>query len=371
LTRQTGTGTTTGSSTTTTPGGGTTTNTSVGNTGPDLNNESARVTVSQLIDITGIVKVAERYGDLQEALTRLELARIRQQTAYNVRNAYYNLLRAQAFVLVDQAAVNDSAELLRVTKAQQAVGVAAQFDVLTARTTLDNNNQALISARNQVALSKNAFANQLGLDPSTLVSPQPQPIPALPSLDENALLHSAFSQRPEYLESDINLLKAGANIRLSKRNLEPYLDAGLTAAYTPSNEIEGQHKTTASVGLTFTYPLYDGGATRAAVDQAKSDQRVAYIQKDQFVKGIKAEVQQSIIAVRDANQRSAVVIATVTEAQEALRLANVRFKAGVGTQLDVNNAEAQLVQAESNEVNAEFDYLGALARLSLAIGTPQ
>jgi len=60
----------------------------------------------------------------------------------------------------------------------------------------------------------------------------------------------------------------------------------------------------------------------------------------------------------------------VTQAQEALRLANVRYRAGVGTQLDVYNAQTALVQAESNQVNATYDYLGALANLTRALGNP-
>ena len=375
VSRQTGTGGTGNGATTggsTTPGTGTAQNIGQAiNNSTNLNQDSARLTISQLIDITGIVKVVERYGGLQEALTRLELARIRQQTAYNVRNAYYNLLRATAFLSVDEAAVADSRELLRVTQAQKSAGVASQFDVLTAQTQLDNNIQALISARNQVALSKNSFANTVGVDPSTPVDPQPQVFPVLPALDEEGLITQAFTQRPEAIEADVNLLKAGLNIRISHRNIEPYLNVGVNAGYNASASAFTRSKTSASIGGTLTFPLYDGGATQAAVDQARSDQRGALIQKDQFVRGIKAEVQQSIIAVNDADQRTRAVTATVAEAQEALRLAGVRFKAGVGTQLDVNNSQTQLVQAQSNQVNAQYDYLGALARLSLATGTPE
>jgi OMF family outer membrane factor len=82
-------------------------------------------------------------------------------------------------------------------------------------------------------------------------------------------------------------------------------------------------------------------------------------------------VQQSIIAVRDANERAQVAAGTVTQAREALRLANVRFRAGVGTQLEITDAQTALTQAETNEVNARYDYLGALARLSRATGNPE
>ena len=99
-------------------------------------------------------------------------------------------------------------------------------------------------------------------------------------------------------------------------------------------------------------PLSDGGASRHAVEAARADERTALIQKDQFLRGIKAEIQQAIIAVRDARERTDSADATVTQAREAFRLANVRLQAGVGTQLEINDAQSALTLAETNAVNA-------------------
>ena len=132
----------------------------------------------------------------------------------------------------------------------------------------------------------------------------------------------------------------------------------------------GRDRAAAALGVNLTVPLYDGGATRAAVNGARADELSAAIQIDQFVRGIKAEVQHSTIAMRDANERAQVAGATVTQSREALRLANVRFRAGVGTQLEINDAQTALTQTETNAVNAQYDYLTALARLSRATGDP-
>ena len=371
----TGGGTTTGGTTTTgdTTGGsgGTAARGGGGGFSNALDQESARIQVTQFIDLTGILKAAQRLGDLEQALSRLELARLRQQTALDVRNGYYNVLRAAAFVRVNEAAVTDSAELLRVTQAQLRAGVASNFDVLRSQTQLDNNRQALIQSRNQLLIAKNAFANTLGVDPSTPVDLADIPdIPPLPPLDEAALLAKAFAQRPEYYQSDANILVSRTNTRLAHRNIEPYANVYAVAAHTFNKPSFGG-RNDGSVGITFGVPLYDGGVTREAVKSARSDERTALIQKDQFVRGIKSEVQQAIIAVRDAFDRQSTTAATVAEATEALRLANVRYKAGVGTQLEINDAQTTLVQAENNQVNARYDYLTALARLSRSVGTPE
>jgi outer membrane protein TolC len=337
----------------------------------NLNQSSARLTISQFIDITGILRTAQQIGDLEQALNRLEILRLRQETALNVRSGYYNVLRTAAFVRVNEAAVAQSEELLRVTRAQQTAGVASAFDVLRSQTQLDNNRQALIQSRNQLLIAKNSFANTLGVDPSTPVDLADIPeIPQLPALDEPALLEQAIYRRPEYYQADTNILKATKNVRLARRNLEPYLNASATAAYNLTTPIFGTQRDTGSVGLTLSVPLWDGGTTREAVKAARADERQSLIQKDQFVRGIKAEVQQAIISVRDAYERQTTTAQTVTQAREALRLANVRFQAGVGTQLEINDAQTALTQAETNQVNARYDYLSAIARLNRAIGEP-
>ncbi len=339
--------------------------------GGNLDQASARITIAQFIDITGILRTAQQIGDLEQALNRLEILRLRQETALNVRTGYYAVLRSAAFVRVNEASVAQSVEQLRVTRAQQNAGVASAFDVLRAQTQLDNNRQALIQSRNQLLIAKNGFANTVGVDPSTPVDLADIPeIPALPPLDEATLLAQAFDRRPEYFQSDTNILKATKNVRLARRNLEPFLNASVTGAYNITEPAFGTNKDTGSAGLTLSVPLWDGGATREAVKAARADERQSLIQKDQFVRGIKAEVQQAIIAVRDAFERQSTTAQTVTQAREALRLANVRFQAGVGTQLEINDAQTALTQAETNQVNARYDYLSALARLNRAVGEP-
>lgn len=339
--------------------------------GTNLNQYAVRGSISQLIDITGIVRTAAQVGHLEEALTRLEIVRLRMETTLNVKTAFYNLLRAQAFVAVNEAAVTQSEELLRVTRAQKDAGVASEFDVLRAQTQLANNQQALISSRNQVLVARNALANTVGIDPSTPVDAQAPAIPPVPGLNEEDLIATAIKQRPEYAQADINLLKAQKNIRLARRSLEPFLNASANGSYNPNPAIVANQKATGSVGLVLTLPLSDGGSTKAAVEAARSDERGALVQKDQFTRGIKAEVQQAIVAVKDADERTRSTELTVTQAQEALRLAGVRFRAGVGTQLDVNDAQTALVQASTNAVNARYDYLAALARLSRSVGSQQ
>lgn len=346
-------------------------NASAFGSGVDLNQQSFSLSISQGLDLAGVIKLAKEIGDVELQVQTWEFRRLLQETSLSVRTSYYSLLRAQALVAVNEVAVAQSTEALRVAESQFRAGTVAQFDVLRAKTQLANNQQALISSRNQVSVSKNAFANSLGIDPSTPVELAPPTATpekdALPGLDEKKLIALAEKERPEAQQAELSLVKAAKNIQLYGRGLSPSLAAALSTSYNPSPAFIGD-RTTGSVSLILSVPLNDGGASKAQTQGARSDQRAAEIQKDQYQRGIQAEVQQAIIAVKDAHERALTAWASVEQAREAYRIAGVRFREGVDTQLSVNDAQTSLTQAETNIVNARYDYLIAQARLARALG---
>lgn len=340
-------------------------------TGVELNQASASLSITQGIDLAGVVRLAKQIGDVELQIQTLELQRLGQEVAFTTRSGYYSLLRAESLVKVNEAAVVQSKEQLRVAESQFKAGTVAQFDVLRAKTQLANNQQALISARNQVLINKNAFANTLGVNPATvieLMAPQEtREKDPLPELDESKLIGEALTKRPEAQQAELALDKAHKNLKLTGRGLSPSLAASLSTNYNPNPAFIGD-RATGSFGLSLSVPLSDGGAVRAQSDAARSDQRAAEIQKDQYLRGIQSEVQQAVIAVKDAHERAETAWQAVEEAREAYRIAGVRFREGVDTQLSVNDAQTALTQAETNIVNARYDYLTALARLARALG---
>ena len=344
---------------------------------PSLDQRSVRLSVTQLVDLTGIVRTAAQIGSIEERSVLLEIQRTRQEVVFAVKSAWYGLLRTDALVRVAEAAVDQSKESLRVSEAQFRAGTVAAFDVLRAKTQLANNEQSLISARNQRKIAANAFANSIGLEPATPIETPPvavpgdQPdLPALPDMKEQSLIERAMHQRPEAAQAGLNEEKARKATRLARRNLEPFATVALSGNYNPNPALIANEKSTGSLSVTLSAPIYDGGATRAGIESAHADERSAAIQTDQFLRGIRSEVQQAAIAVQDAHDRARTAWASLAEAKEAFRLAGVRYREGVDTQLAVNDAQTALVQAQTNAVNARHDYLAALARLARAVGDP-
>ncbi len=357
------TGTTTGTGTGQQPGNG---SFNTGNSGYN-NNYSGRVSVSQGIDLFNLVPAARDVERITRDFYTTDLDRIQNETALTAKDDFFNVLRDQEQVTVYQQQVTADQESVRVTQARVTAGAAAQYDLLTAQTTLSNAQQQLSSARNTLALAQVNLNNLLGIDPDTAVTLQAPTLPALTqTFDKNQLTQSAFARRPELRQADNNLVIAQKLIKLAGVGQLPSLSLVGASNYN-GNVSNGTHSTV-SLSAVLGIPLYDGGTTRAKIKEAQSDLRSQIITRDQLRQNVSVEVRQALSNINDAQTRASSAGLGVTQAQEAYRLSNVRYQNGIGTILDVVNAQAQLAQARSNLLNAQYDYQTSMAQLTRALG---
>lgn len=122
-----------------------------------------------------------------------------------------------------------------------------------------------------------------------------------------------------------------------------------------------------SIGAQLSWRLFDGGAARARASQSDRDIQIDEFEFENARNTIRVQVEEAYytLLANQANIDTANI--AVEEAREALRLAGLRFEAGVGTQLDVLTATSELTQAEGNRLRAILDYNRALARLERAV----
>lgn len=121
--------------------------------------------------------------------------------------------------------------------------------------------------------------------------------------------------------------------------------------------------------LAISIPIWDSGITRARVKAARQDEEQAKLQGEQILLGISLEVRQAYANLTNAAARRALAQQQVKLAEETYRLTTVKFENGEGIPLEVADASTQLTQAKTLMVNADYDYLRAIADLEHAIGT--
>ena len=331
---------------------------------------TAQIALSQLLDINGRISLATGALDLNERIQNLNLARTAQQVIFDVQNAYYNVLRAQGQRDVAQASVNSASERLKVAKAQFEAGTLPKFDVTRAEVEVANLEQTLISSTSLVDVQKAALRNVMGSDPT-------QPIDIAPvSVNAQALnvtvddsMKTAIAGRPEVQAAHAGVLLSKKVVAFAKREALPTLAA--TAAYNYNAETTTFQPNSLSwvVGVNASIPIFTGGAIRARVDEARSDEATAEAALDQAKLDVGQDVKTATLNLSDSYQRIQTVEKNVGQAEEALRLSQVRYQAGISLQVEVTDAETALAQARNNMVNATYDYATALAKYQRVTAT--
>ncbi len=336
----------------------------------NIENRTARITLTQVIDISGVVRTAVRAASVFVSISELEYERTRNDTILQVAQAYQGVARADEFVRVAEEALKNAQERLRIIRAQVDAGVAAQFDLLRAETAVAQAEQALLNARNQRELAAAALNNLLGRDLNTPVQVvKPTELPTLQEVALETLTQQAYTNRPEIVAAERGVELARVNIRNAQRGALPSLLLTGQADFNLNTSPFNPRRETYTGVVVLSVPIWDSGITRAREAQARDDLEIAQLRLQQVKEGVALEVRQAYLNLQDAQKRLAVAQKGLEQATEALRLARVRFEAGVSPQLEISDAELAFTQAQTNFVNAQFDYLDAYAALQRAIGT--
>ncbi|NSW80638.1 MAG: TolC family protein [Chthonomonadetes bacterium] len=291
-----------------------------------------------------------------------------QQKVLSVTTAYYELLRRMALQKVAEANVQRAQQTVDVVKAQVEVGVAAQKDVLQAEAELANAQVSLIQARNQVRLAEASLRNELGIGQEVALQvaevgdKEAEQLPALGSLE--GYLQEAFAQRPDYQRQRIS----SEIQRLSLRLAQIQSGIQIQSDFTYGRRIDPDPGDTRSFTISASYPLFDGGAARAAVRESRAGYDSALQQMEQLKLTVRLDVEQAYLSRAEAQER-------LNAARKALEAAQVNYQAalesrkeGVSSLIEVINAQVALVNAETNYVQAIYDLLVADARLQRAVG---
>jgi outer membrane protein TolC len=286
----------------------------------------------------------------------------------NVTSAYYDLQQADAEVEISQAAVNDAARSLRDAELLERAGLGTRFEVLQAQVELANNNQALTDAISQQRIARRQIAQLLSLDQQVGISAA-DPIDVAGdwelSLEQSIIL--ALKNRAELEQQLAQRNISEQQQRIALADNKPQVN--LFAQYNISAQLDDSDGPTdgLTLGARLQWNFFDGGAAKARARQEEANVAIAESnfanQRDQ----IRLEVEQAFFQLKASQENIQTASFALEQAQESLRLARLRFGAGVGTQTDVINQQTALTRARINLLTAILDYNRALATLQRAI----
>ena len=338
------------------------------------NSLNSTLELSYDIDLFGRRNANIRAAQEQLRIRELDVERQAEQLRFDTAEGYYNLQNSDGQVAIRQASVRNAQQSLRDAEALERAGVGTRFAVLQAQSNVANEQQQLSVARRDQRVAQRRLAEILNISQSanlTAADPVEQAGSWRLSLEESIV--QAFKNRPELEQQLVQRDVSKQQRRSIQAGRLPQLS--VAAAYNVLGQDPDDPNPFAargwadgySIRANLTWSIFDGGAARARVKQRDADIAIAESRFDQLRNQVRREVEQAYFGLESSFENIETSEAGVLQSREALRLARLRFQAGVGTQTDVIQAETDLTRAERNRLSAIITYNLGLSSLQRAV----
>ena len=283
---------------------------------------------------------------------------------------YFDVLQYRNLVEVYEEEVLTLQEHLRNVNAQFRVGTVAKVDVLESQVELANAMQNLVNIQNRYDIAVAELNNYIGLPADTILRPQDTLAYRRYDLNLGDCTAYALENRADAAMADYAVKRAESAKRSAKSGWYPSVNASISKGLTNENLIN--HKVTDqwTAGVSASWNVFDGGITRAQVNQAEADLIRAKEVAAQTREQVQLDVQSAYLQLHAAERNIGTTQAAVILGEENYKIAQVRYAAGVGTNLDVMDASRKLTEARSNYFTALYNYNTAKASLDRYMGVP-
>ncbi len=294
------------------------------------------------------------------------LALTRQDLTLRVKNAFFLFLAAKKQVAATMETVKARTEVYQQALEFFNQGIRAKVDVARAEANLFSARTALIRTENNREVAQVELANAMGmasLGECTLIEPSPAlfTLPERSQTQQDALRNRAELQQLTALKA-----AASANLKTAKGSYLPVLSGTATIGYAdrdfpPPGNVWG-------VGLNLTMPLFSGFSSVEQVREANANINAIAAHNSNLRLQIIKDAESAWLGVNEASARTISTEKEVGAANENQKLAEGRYHEGVGSIIEVTDAQSQALDAQTAHIQAVFDYYTAVARLDRAVG---
>jgi outer membrane protein TolC len=317
----------------------------------------------------GSAVAAARHGSAaSEALYERALSDV----ALQARQSYYTVLRGEADLRVAENALSRAQRRLEQVPLLFDVGTAAEFDLLTARVALESALPDRIRAVNALRLAQNELKRVTGLpfEAPVVLADSLSYVPV--EIDLATAVDRALARRGDLVAERRTVELADELVDVQRAEGYPSISLFLNLNRRSSSEElwpeDRDFTQSATAALALDIPIFDGRRTQGRTLQARAD----YVAAVERMRGLERDVELEVLdawqSVQAADEGVRATSATVGLAQRAYDIASVRFRSGLSTQLELDQAEQNLIEAQSLAAEALFLHMLARALLLHAMG---
>ena len=320
----------------------------------------------------------ELQGQIGQAKANYRSMLSAEEQAYNemketATTGYFNMLNATNMKALRQESVDRLQAHLDNVIAQYNVGIVARADVLRSEVELANAQQNYITASNEYDVAEATLNNIIGtpLGTTLLLKDRLQYEPY-----ENDMAYClAYSEqhRPELKQAEYAIDSAEAALVVARSGHMPKVYANASNNWGGNgSDWPGDDDENWSVGVTASMNVFDSGVTWSKIHAAQENLAKAKETQRQIKDNVELEVRTDYLNLREAEKRITTTQVAVASAEEDYHIAVVRYQAGVGTNIDVMDAQEALTQAKTNYYQALYNYNTSKAALntSMGVGVP-
>lgn len=301
-------------------------------------------------------------------LNKLAVEQITEQTLFETATNYYNLQNANANVDIQLASVEDAQQTLKDAQLLEQAGLGTRFDVLRAEVELANAEQNLTTSRANQSTARRQLAETLSIGQQVDLQTADEIQEAgvwNQSLEETIIL--GYQNRVELdqflAQREINEQQRRIALSAIRPQLSLFANYELLDVYDDDADLADGY----AFGARLQWSIFDGGTALANARQAETDILIDQTEFANQRNQIRVEVEQAYFELQANKENIATSEKAVEQAEESLRLARLRFQAGVGTQTEVIDSQTELTTARGNRLSAIIQYNQSLNQLYRAI----
>jgi len=338
----------------------------------DVDNYSAGLTVTQPIFAGGSIPARLNSAKLFSLLTDETVRAAVQDVVYAAEHAYYDVLLSQHLVEISTDTVRSAKAHLDSVKQKRQGGIASDFDVLRAEVELSNFQAELIQNKNAINVSKAMLIKTMGIsqDSDFVLSDELTYVPSKVAMEQ--AVEAAYRNRPDLLGKEFDIRVQREQLKIARSRYLPVISGYYSNTWSKPDPhtmmlIEWGHAWQA--GLTATLPIFDGFSREGQIVSQKARLKQAQIGLVDAEETALFELTKSQLGIENAVEFVESQRLNLTRAREGLRLAEVGYREGTNTQVEMIDAQAALTTAQANYYQAIYSHVIAKLDLQKAMGT--
>ena len=312
---------------------------------------------------------------LQERQNRLQVTGRQTDIAAQLKQTYIQVLVLRERIRLQKESMARNEKALQDARSLLAQGKALRVDTLRAYTSVKNLEPALLRLSYAIEVGKQQLKTLMGIDSAQAIElGDSLQLPAVSNLPvEEEVYNEATQHRPDLKVLDMQQQLSEQQIKLAAAGMKPVVS--LNAQYnlqTQTNQFNyfnAYYPSTPFVGAQVTVPIFNGYGNKARVKQAKIEKDQSVVRSKNAYEQLKAEVKQVVANVHETAARIQTSANVKETALLSYDITQYRYAKGVASRLELTDAELALTTAQSNYLEAVYDYLSARIALEHSIGT--